>query len=174
MSGKQTVEVKKKTKLSRNISEMPCTSKQAEKSDLRQEVKAKRSFEEVDSEIEIEKGSISSKKLCSTPSHPDISCLKLTSSSSELVTKSNSQVSISQLVWGVLNFYSGRNLIYTHYLWGTEPISINVESLRNVKKLNMGVEQIESLADDFRYILGYFYSMQISMSQFFLINFLLT
>ena len=139
---------------------MPCTSKQAEKTNTRQEINAKRSFEEIDSEKEVEKDSsgarISKKKLCSKSSHPNIDGLKLSSSSSELLSKSKCHVSISQLVWGVLNFYSGKNLIYTHYLWGTEPISINVESLQNVKKLNMGVEQIESLADDFRYILGDF------------------
>ena len=57
-------------------------------------------------------------------------------------------------MWGVLNFYSCKNLIYTHYLWGEETMSINCESMKNVRNFNLGIERIESLDDDFRYVLG--------------------
>lgn len=60
--------------------------------------------------------------------------------------------------WGSLNFYSGKNLIYTHYLWGNDPIDINKDTLLNIKTPAKfgGPNQFttESLADDFRLVLA--------------------
>jgi hypothetical protein len=131
----------------------PCTSKQAaagakitvQPSTSKKSLSSKRSFEELSDSDQNVSGA---KKIANKSSK--------TSSSTDLVNKVSpkNEISISKLMWGVLNFYSCKNLIYTHYLWGEETMSINCESMKNVRNFNLGIERIESLADDFRYVLG--------------------
>lgn len=153
----------KKKQSAQGRSENACTSRQAETN-----LTSKRSIDDLEEE---QKETSSSKK--SRTSQPNISNLKLTSPSETQLVKIQTEMSISQLLWGVLNFFSGKNLIYTHYLWGHDPISINAESLQNVAKLGVGLEQIESLADDFRYILGLINLNFKNYLRLFLLNFTL-
>jgi hypothetical protein len=135
----------------------PCTSKQADAaaaaektvqpSTSKKSLSSKRSFEEL---------SDSDKNVSSSAAKKIANKFSKTGSLTDIETKVSprNDISISKLMWGVLNFYSCKNLIYTHYLWGEEALSINCESMKNVRNFNLGIERIESLADDFRYVLG--------------------
>lgn len=130
---------KQKELIEKGEDSRPCTSRQA--NEILSQSNVKRSLEDLVSDQEA--NSRSSKKT-----------RKSNEASTDLANAS--RFTISKLLWGVLNFYSNKKLIYTHYLWDNEPVSISADSLQNVRTFNLGREQIESLADDFRYVLGIF------------------
>ena len=70
----------------------------------------------------------------------------------------NLNLPYSNQQWGSLLFYSGKELVYTHYLWGEGPSRISQDTLLNVKvpAKFRGVSHvnIESLVEDFRFSLG--------------------
>lgn len=70
---------------------------------------------------------------------------------------SNLSLPYSQMQWGSLLFYSGKDLVHTHYLWGEEAVVVSQKTLVDVKvpaKFAGGKVGCESLVDDFRYVLG--------------------
>lgn len=70
----------------------------------------------------------------------------------------NLNLQYSDMQWGTLLFYIGKDLVYTHHLWGDEPVAINRDTLLNVKvptKFSSGGQfSVESLVDDFRHALA--------------------
>ena len=71
-------------------------------------------------------------------------------------------MTFSKVQWGSLSFYSGKNLVYNHFLWGDEKISIDYTALLDMKVPAKIGKQIktESLAEDYRHVLNDGFTLQ--------------
>ena len=95
---------------------------------------------------------------------PEAQCHATSKSVSSLQSHiENLSLPQAAMQWGQLSFYCHDELVYTHYLWGDEPISVNSSTLKNVEvppKFVGGHSKVESLTDDFRSVLARGFTLQ--------------